>query len=272
VRDGAEHKADSEAVEVGARRCRDAEGISVLSVIHGTNARGGVFYDAIVDAGHRYDEWSLAWGTPPPLAVEAYDAVIVFGGSMHADQDDRHPWLRDEDAFIRDLLERRVPLLGVCLGIQLIAKAAGAAVYPLSDGPEIGWVPVDLTEEAADDPVFGRLPARLDAFGWHYYTYDLPPAAEELARSARCNQAYRLGETAWGIQFHAEVTLETIRLWLDDKDEFPLDLDREELWAETQERIGAWNDLGRRLCGAFLEVALARSAGEPRGELADVRP
>jgi GMP synthase (glutamine-hydrolysing) len=272
MRDEAEHKADSEAVEVGARRCRDAKGINVLSVIHGTNARGGVFYDAIVDAGHRYDEWSLAWGTPPPLAIEDYEAVIVFGGSMHADQDDRHPWLRDEDAFIRDLLERRVPLLGVCLGIQLIAKAAAAAVYPLSDGPEIGWLPVELTKAAADDPVFARLPTRFDAFGWHYYTYDLPPAAEELARSARCNQAYRLGETAWGMQFHAEVTLETIRLWLDDKDEFPLDLDREELWVDTQERIGAWNDLGRGLCGAFLEVASARRAGEPRSELADVRP
>ena len=247
------------------------KGINVLSVIHGTNARGGVFYDAIVDGGHRYDEWSLAWGTPPPLAIDDYDAVIVFGGSMHADQDDRHPWLRDEDVFIRDLLERRVPLLGVCLGIQLIAKAADAAVYPVSDGPEIGWLPVELTEAAADDPVFGCLPTRLDAFGWHYYTYDVPPTAVELARSARCNQAYRLGETAWGIQFHAEVTLETVRSWLDDKDEFPLDLDRDELWVETQDRIGAWNDVGRGLCGAFLEVASARRSGESRSELADVR-
>ena len=123
----------------------------VLAVIHGTNARGGVFYDAIVDAGHRYDEWSLAWGTTPPVAIDDYGAVIVFGGSMHADQDDRHPWLREEDSFIRDMLDRRVPLLGVCLGIQLIAKAADAAVYPLPDGPEIGWTPVELTAAAAND-------------------------------------------------------------------------------------------------------------------------
>jgi GMP synthase (glutamine-hydrolysing) len=229
--------------------------VRVLSVIHGTNARGGVFYDAIVDGGHRYDEWSLAWGTPPPLPIEDYDAVIVFGGSMHADQDDRHPWLRDEDTFLRDLLDRHVPLLGVCLGIQLIAKAAGAAVSPLPDGPELGWVPVEQTDIAADDPVLGGLPARFDAFGWHYYTYDLPDGAEELAWSVRCNQAYRLGEAAWGIQFHAEVTLETVRLWLDDKEEFPPGLDREELWAETQARIEAWNGLGRGLCRAFVEVA-----------------
>jgi GMP synthase-like glutamine amidotransferase len=255
MRDEAEHKADSEAVEVGARRCRDAKGINVLSVIHGTNARGGVFYDAIVDAGHRYDEWSLAWGTPPPLAIEDYEAVIVFGGSMHADQDDRHPWLRDEDAFIRDLLERRVPLLGVCLGIQLIAKAAAAAVYPLSDGPEIGWLPVELTEAAADDPVFARLPTRFDAFGWHYYTYDLPERAEELARSARCNQAYRLGDHAWGVQFHPEVDEEIVRAWLADEDDFPHDRERAEFEAEIDRKLPAWNEFGRALCGGFLEIA-----------------
>ena len=227
----------------------------VLAVIHGANVRGGVFQDVVEEAGHRYDEWALASGTQAPRPLEDYDAVIVFGGSMHADQDDRHPWLRDENELIQGLLERRVPLLGVCLGVQLIAKAAGAAVYPVPDGPEIGWLPVELCAGAADDPVLGRLPRRFDAFGWHYYTYDLPAAAEELARSARCNQAYRLGEAAWGIQFHAEVTLETVRSWLDDKDDFPLDLDRVALWAETQERIDEWNELGRRLCGAFIEVA-----------------
>ena len=271
MRGKAEHNAGSEAVEVGARRCRDAEGINVLAVIHGTNARGGVFQEVVEESGHRYDEWSLAWGTPAPLPLDDYGAVIVLGGSMHADQDDHHPWLRDENEFIRGLLDREVPLFGVCLGIQLIAKAKGAAVYPIADGPEIGWLPVDLTAAATDDPVFAGLPSRFDAFGWHYYTYDLPDGADELARSPRCNQAYRLGETAWGIQFHAEVTLETVRSWLDDKDEFPLDLDRAALWIETQERIGDWNELGRGLCSAFLDTALARRTGQPRGELTDVR-
>ena len=229
--------------------------MNVLAVIHGTNARGGVFAEAIRDAGHGYEEWSLAWRTPPPRPLDRYGAVIVFGGSMHADQDHHHPWLRDEDEFIRGLLDRKVPLLGVCLGIQLMAKAEGAAVYPLADGPEVGWLPVELTDAAADDPVFSGLPRRFDAFTWHYYTYDLPPRADELARSARCNQAYRLGEAAWGIQFHAEVTLQTVYDWLADEDDFPTDLDRAAFAAETEERIADWNDLGLMLCGAFVEAA-----------------
>ena len=223
-------------------------------------------------AGHEYDEWSLAWERPSPRPLEEYDAVLVFGGSMHADQDDRHPWLIEENSFIQGLLERQVPMLGVCLGIQLFAKAEGAAVYPLADGPEIGWFPVELTAAAAGDPLFARLPARFDAFGWHYYTYDLPERAEELGRSARCNQALRLGENAWGVQFHPEVTLEIVESWLDDEDDFPADLDRAELEAQTRRKISAWNDLGRALCGGFLELAerLAGSPREPRAQLAEL--
>ncbi len=123
--------------------------MNVLAVIHGTNARAGVFEEAVRDAGHTFEEWSLAWGTPPPRPVDDYAAVLVFGGSMHADQDDRHPWLREENVFIRRLVDRNVPMLGVSLGIQLIARAEGAAVYPPRERPEIGWVPVELTGAAA---------------------------------------------------------------------------------------------------------------------------
>jgi GMP synthase (glutamine-hydrolysing) len=229
--------------------------VNVLAVIHGANCPAGVFGEAAEEAGHRCEEWSLAWGVPPPRPIDDYGAVIVLGGSMHADQDDRHPWLREENLFVQRLLDRRVPTLGVCLGIQLIAKAVSAPVYPLADGPEIGWLPVERTEAASSDPLFSRLPSSFDAFAWHYYTYDLPACAVELARSARCNQGFRLGDAAWGIQFHAEVTLETVRSWLADKEDFPLDLDRLALEAETEARIGEWNKLGRDLCGGFLEIA-----------------
>jgi GMP synthase-like glutamine amidotransferase len=156
---------------------------------------------------------------------------------------------------IQRLLVQHTPVLGVCLGAQLLAKAAVAPVYR-AEQPEVGWFEVELTSESADDPVFSRLPDRFEAFQWHYYTYDLPGGALELARSSRCTQAFRLGDSAWGIQFHAEVTLGQVESWLEHEVE---DEDREHLPADfletTRERIEQWNELGRTLCGSFVEAA-----------------
>ena len=224
----------------------------VLAVIHGGRSRSGVFGEAAEAGGHELEEWSLAWGEPPPRPLDDYGAVLVFGGSMHADQDDRHPWLREETLFLRRLLDSRTPVLGVCLGAQLLARAAHAPVGPASE-PEIGWCEVELTAEAAGDPVLSRLPSRFEAFQWHFYTYGVPAGAVELARSAVCTQAFRLGDSAWGIQFHAEVTKAQVARWLVDDDAAGQDV--EAICKATEERIGHWNEVGRDLCGAFLEVA-----------------
>jgi GMP synthase (glutamine-hydrolysing) len=225
--------------------------VDVLAVIHDETARAGVFGDEVAARGHRLEEWSFAWERPLQRSLETFGAVLVLGGSMHADQDDQHPWLREEDAFLRRLLELRLPVLGVCLGVQLIAKAAGARVYSLCE-PDIGWAPVEVTDAGGEDPLLGRLPRRFDAFHWHYYTYDLPDAAVELARSPTCTQALRLGESTWGIQFHAEVTLPQIELWTEQNEDEPVPRG---LLSESRRRIGESNELGRRLCGAFLESA-----------------
>jgi GMP synthase-like glutamine amidotransferase len=226
--------------------------MDVLAVIHGDKVRAGVFGDVVAARGHRLEEWSLAWDTPLPRPLDAYGSVLVFGGAMHADQDRHHPWLREENFFLQRLLDLQTPVLGICLGAQLLAKAASASVHPAAEF-EIGWHPVELTDAAADDPLLGRLPERFDAFQWHYYTYDPPAGAIELARSSVCTQAFRLGGNAWGVQFHPEVTLAQVQSWVDEKEEVPVD--DEALMTETRERIGAWNDLGRDLCGAFMDAA-----------------
>ena len=229
--------------------------MDVLSVIHGNRARAGVFGKVVEERGHRLDEWSLAWGTPLPQPLDSYEAVLVFGGAMHADQDDRHPWLLEENMFLQRLLAIHTPVLGVCLGAQLLAKAALAPVYR-APSPEIGWVEVELTSEAVDDAVFSQLPERFEAFQWHYYTHDVPGGGSELARSAACTQAFRLGESAWGIQFHAEVTLAQVESWLasgvdeEERAHVPPDL-----LESTRARIDDWNGLGRTLCGGFVEAA-----------------
>ncbi|HEX6702536.1 MAG TPA: type 1 glutamine amidotransferase [Gaiellaceae bacterium] len=224
----------------------------VLALIHGRQGRSGVFGEAVQARGHELEEWSLAWGEPPPRPLDDYGAVLVFGGSMHADQEDRHPWLKEETLFLQRLLDLRTPVFGVCLGAQLLARAAHAPVGPASE-PEIGWYDVVLTPEAADDPVLSRLPDRFRAFQWHFYTYGVPTGAVELARSAVCTQAFRLGDAAWAIQFHAEVTRGQIERWLRE-DDAP-GFDRDAIARETAERVEAWNDLGRELCAAFVEAA-----------------
>jgi GMP synthase (glutamine-hydrolysing) len=227
--------------------------VNVLAVIHGERVRAGVFGDVAEARGHVLEEWSLAWNRPLARPLDDYGAVLVFGGAMHADQEGNHPWLREENLFLQRLLDRHVPVLGVCLGAQLLAKAAHADVAPARE-PEIGWFEVELTEEAEDDPLFAELPARFQAFQWHYYEHALPAGAVELARSAICSQAFRLGDVAWGVQSHPEVTLEQVRGWIAEE-EHELPVDARELERETEQRIAGWQTLGRSLCGTFLEVA-----------------
>ena len=220
----------------------------VLALTHGPSVGPGVFGDAVQEAGHELVEWPVQLGGRAP---EGADAVIVLGGAMHPDEDERHGWLTTELRWLEGLLDRGTPLLGICLGSQLVARAAGAEVFRSAES-EVGWFPVECTAAATDDPVMGALPERFDAFQWHHYTHTLPAGAVELARSAVCTQAYRV-ENAWGVQFHPEVRAEQIEEWLTED---PADVaNAEGLRLETHERIAGWNELGRDLCRAFLAAA-----------------
>jgi GMP synthase-like glutamine amidotransferase len=224
----------------------------VLSVTHGPNVPGGVFDEVVTGAGHELERWVVPLGgAPQPPA--SYGAIMVFGGAMHPDQDEQHAWLEREEGFLRDALEQDVPVVGVCLGAQMLARAAGAWVAPASQ-PEIGWFDVELTPEGRDDPVLGVLPPRTEAFQWHSYTFGIPEQGKELARSAVCTQAFRVGRRAWGLQFHAEVTLSMVSAWV-DSDGAELPVPAEEFVAEAEARMESWNAHGRKLCAAFLEAA-----------------
>jgi GMP synthase-like glutamine amidotransferase len=221
----------------------------ILSVLHPGGGHSGVLRASAARAGAELVEWTPAAGDDAPAGA---DALVVFGGGMNVHEAERLPWLRGEIELLRDALADGTPVLGVCLGAQLLAKAAHAPVFP-SSVPEIGWHDVELDPAAADDPVLGRLPARFEAFQWHFYTHGLPAGAEELGRSTVCTQAFRLGERAWGVQFHPEVTFAQVEQWVSEEP-WAVD-DGERLLSESRERIASWNDLGRGLCGAFVEVA-----------------
>jgi GMP synthase-like glutamine amidotransferase len=226
--------------------------VDVLALVHGEDARAELFAPLVAESGHRLDEWSFGWGTPPPRPLDGYDAVFVFGGFMHPDQDDVYPWFHDELDWLRTLLEGPVPTLGICLGSELLARAAGAWVGQLAV-PEIGWDEVELTDAGTADAVFSTLPRRFDGLLWHHYAHDLPEGAVALAHSAASLQAFRLGEACWGVQFHPEVTEPQLERWIADESDPPPDPAR--LLTETRERIGGWNELGRRLCRSFLAAA-----------------
>jgi GMP synthase (glutamine-hydrolysing) len=230
-----------------------------LAIVHQPDAGPGVFAQAIRARGVELDQWLIAEG-PAPAEPAGYDAVLTFGGAMHTDHEADHPWLSEEKAMLAGLIERRVPLLGMCLGSQLVAEAAGALPRRASV-PEIGWHEVELTPEATDDPLLGGLAPRFEAFQWHSYEAPLPPGATPLARSPVCLQAFRLDGPAWGIQFHAEVSRDDVEHWIDDyrsdPDAVRIGLDPEALRHRTRASIDAWNELGRALCERFVDTIQA---------------
>jgi GMP synthase-like glutamine amidotransferase len=212
---------------------------------------GSELFGNVVRAdGHELDERSVVDDPAALSSVDGYDAVLVFGGQMNVDEEDEHPWLRDEDELIRTLLARDMPLFGVCLGGQLLAKAAGAHVGP-SPESERGFVRVELTDDAEGDPIFGSLPREFEVFSMHEYAFHVPEGAVELARSSVCSQAFRVGDRAWGIQFHPEVGVEQIAEWVRG-DSRP---NGEAIVTELRERIDEWQAFGAALCRAFLAAA-----------------
>lgn len=232
--------------------------LRILSIVHQPDAGPGVFATALTAPGIRLEVWHPTVGAPPPADPGDYAAVITLGGGMHADQEESHPWLVEEKRLLRRAIELDVPVLGICLGAQLLAEAAGVSVRR-SSVPEIGWYEVETTEYARTDPLLAPVAPRFRALEWHSYEFPLPSAAVPLAESATCLQAYRLGHHAWGIQFHAEVTTETFDSWLDhyseDPDALGIGVDPHELRAQTRPAMTAWNRLGRGICDRFLEVA-----------------
>ena len=235
----------------------------ILAITHQRDAGPGVFAEAIEESGATLEQWLPAERPEPPADPLGYDAVFTLGGAMHVDQGDRHGWIAEEKALLRELIDRGVPLLGLCLGGQMVAAAAGTTPRRAAE-PEIGWFRVELTPEGQDDPLLGPLEPGFEAFQWHSYEFPLPPGAVPLARTDLCLQGFRLGESAWGLQFHPEVSATDARSWIDDyrsdEDAVRIELDPDALRTETEAKIEAFNRLGRDLCRRWLEVAAAIAA------------
>jgi GMP synthase (glutamine-hydrolysing) len=186
--------------------------MEVLVLQHIACEPPGEYETVLRERGARLHRVELDEGDPlPPFA--GFDAIVAMGGPMSVNDDAELPWLTAEKRAIGDAVRAGVPYFGACLGVQLLAASLGARVYA-GPQPEVGVLPVTLTDEGAADPLFAGLPRSFPTLQWHGDTFDLPDGAALLASSpVYPNQAFRYGRLAYGVQFHVEVLPAMAREW-----------------------------------------------------------
>jgi GMP synthase (glutamine-hydrolysing) len=236
--------------------------MDVLVLQHIACEPPGAFEDVLVAAGADIHRVELDEGDPLP-SWQDYVAIVAMGGPMSVNDDAELPWLTAEKRAIAEAVRAGVPYWGSCLGVQLLAAALGARVYPGTQ-PEVGVLPVALTDEGQADPVFAGLPAEFPTLQWHGDTFDLPEGGVLLASSpAYPNQAFRVGRAAYGVQFHVEVTLPMAREWAEvpayaeyaDRVLGAGGIDR--LMAEFVGAREGMLEVGRRMFERWVEIAVA---------------
>lgn len=233
-----------------------------------------VSHESLASLEDVFHEAGLSWqyvelfrqpvGQLEQLPLEQAAGLVVLGGPMNVDEVARYPYLDREVDWIRQAVAMELPLLGVCLGAQLLAKALGSRVFP-SGGKEIGWYPLEITAGAADDRLFAGAGPTETVFQWHGDTFDLPDGAVRLARSRQCvNQAFRYGPSAWGLQFHIEMTAELIARWLDEPENRAElacleEIDPKAILAQTPKALPAMRRLGGRILPRFAAICRDRA-------------
>lgn len=191
--------------------------------------------------------------------LTGYAALIVLGGSMNVDQQDEYPFLATEIKLIQQALDLDIPILGICLGAQLIAHTLGAQIRPAAE-KELGWYNLQVTDAAHGDPLMAHWQAEEKIFQWHGQTFDIPTATVPLVTGQPCpNQAFRYGDKVYGFQFHLEITQDLIDRWLHLKiylddlgDRAPALV--EAIMQDTERYIEGSRRLSEKVFTAFLEL------------------
>ncbi len=186
----------------------------ILAIKHIDIEGPGSIAEYLSDAARLISIIDISKGGTLPKDFKYIEAIISLGGPMNVYEEEKYPFLKQEDIFIKKALLHKIPFLGICLGSQLLAKATGAKVTK-SPQQEIGWSQVNLTDAGKKDPLFQNLPDELKAFQWHEDMFEIPPNGVLLALSESCpHQAFRVGESAYGLQFHVEVTPKIVDSWI----------------------------------------------------------
>ncbi|MNH93839.1 GMP synthase [glutamine-hydrolyzing] [compost metagenome] len=184
--------------------------LNLLCIQHVPFENPGAIVEWAMKRGHECTVIRLYEGEAlPPMT--SWDMLLILGGPMSIHDENEYPWLIEEKIYLKEAIRNHKYVVGICLGAQLIAAAMGARVY-LNEEKEIGWFPIEWTEEALSTPFFQSFPTKHDVFHWHGETFDLPEGATLLASSEACrNQAFTAGYTVFGFQFHFEMLEDNIR-------------------------------------------------------------
>jgi GMP synthase (glutamine-hydrolysing) len=228
----------------------------------------GLLDPMIRSRGHRIRYVNFQRHPEARPALDRYQALVVLGGPMHVTETDRYPHLLTECRLIEQALAQRIPVLGICLGAQLLAHVLGARVAPASR-PEIGWYPVRPRQpEAGEDPVLHPLDSEKPVFQWHSYGFDIPAGAAHLAESEDCpGQAIAYEGVAWGFQFHLELDEGLIRRWLSspgylqDLEASGLAQTPAEILDDTQRFLAETQRLAERVFGNWLDRLAPNGSG-----------
>ncbi len=239
-------------------------GVRVLVVRNDVTAPIARFGEWLRAAGAELREVDAIGGEAVPRSVpHDIDAVVPLGGEHSADSDDVAPWLPDQRALLVDALERGVPVFGICLGSQLMAHAYGGTVTRARPG-EAGMTPLDLTAQAASDPVFAALPERAPVAQYHGDEVSvLPEGATLLASTPGCaHQVWRMGDAAWAVQGHPEIDGAIMRGWVEDGPGHArrCGTDPETVVAEVAAAEDAVRSAWRPVAESFLGVVRERAA------------
>ncbi|MGR6919258.1 type 1 glutamine amidotransferase [[Actinomadura] parvosata] len=195
-------------------RCRSVDTPSVLVLATSSFWSAGWLVSWIPEAGLRADYVRPFRGDPIPSPL-TYAGLVILAGATPVYADSDAPWQPGARSLVASAVEAGIPTLGICYGAQLIAAACGGHVSTMPDGPEIGLLPVRLSAAAARDPLLAATTAISPAVLWHHDEVTrLPAGGVLLASTSACaHQAFRIGESAWGLQFHPEATISCVRQW-----------------------------------------------------------
>lgn len=200
------------------------------------------------------EEWMPATQPQPRRdPFEDYEGLLVLGGDENVGEEDRFPYLILENEIVAHWLERRRPVMGICLGAQMIADLSGGSVRRL-DESEFGWLEIEHGRDSGEDPLLEFAPRTVSGLLWHEYAFEAPEEATVLATSEACTQAFRLGE-AWALQSHPEADTAILLEWL-KPDEKDLEIEGRAAGKRLMEEqipayMPAWNEYGRELFTRF---------------------